>query len=120
MHPVPVVNPLARCPPNCYACPIPPFSLCCSKLTFSPPRTPENNFDVHVLRTFTRELTGWIVPLQTSSPQASDTINEVIFALNYTFHEVELAYMDWRNYRVQTVLQHGIFLLFFPPPYQKK
>jgi hypothetical protein len=70
-------------------------------------RTPEHNFDIHVLRTFTRELNGWIVRLQSTSPNASDTINHVIYALNNTFRDVELSYRVWRNERVQSVLQHG-------------
>jgi len=77
-------------------------------------RTPEHNFDIHVLRTFTRELNGWIVQLQSTSPDASETINQVIYALNHTFREVERSYLVWRNERIQSVLQHGKFfsLLF--------
>jgi hypothetical protein len=65
-----------------------------------------------VLRTFTRELNAWIVRLQLIAPHASDTINQVIYALNHTFHEVELAYMVWRNERVQSILQHGNLSFF--------
>jgi len=67
-----------------------------------------------VLRTFTRELNGWIVRLQSTSPNASETINHVIYALNNTFHEVEQAYRVWRNERIQSVLQHGIFFSLSP------
>jgi hypothetical protein len=86
------------------------LTFCCSllNLSCSPPlRTPEHSFDVHVLRTFTRELNAWIVRLQATSPHASDTINQVIYALNHTFHDVEQSYLIWRNERVQTILQHG-------------
>jgi hypothetical protein len=69
--------------------------------------TPEHTFDIHVLRTFTRDLNGWIVRLQSTSPNASETINQVIYALNHTFHEVEASYRVWRNERIQSVLQHG-------------
>jgi hypothetical protein len=78
-------------------------------LSCSPPpsRTPQTDFDVHVLRTFTRELNAWIVRLQATSPHASDTINTVIYALNLTFRDVERSYLVWRNERVQSILQHG-------------
>jgi len=115
----PVVNPLARCPPTCYACAMSPLSdfLAARRLPYPLcPRTPQHTYDIHELRTFTRQLNAWIVPLQSTSPQAGGTINQVIFALNHTFHEVELAYMVWRSPRVQTILQHGIyfpFLFFF-------
>ncbi|KAH9988996.1 hypothetical protein BJV77DRAFT_714237 [Russula vinacea] len=69
--------------------------------------TPQTDFDVHVLRTFTRELNAWIVRLQATSPHASDTINTVIYALNLTFRDVERSYLVWRNERVQSILQHG-------------
>jgi hypothetical protein len=62
-----------------------------------------------VLRTFTRDLNGWIVRLQSTSPDASETINQVIYALNHTFHEVEHSYRVWRNERIQSVLQNGNF-----------
>jgi hypothetical protein len=68
-----------------------------------------------VLRTFTRDLNGWIVRLQSTSPDASETINQVIYALNHTFHEVELSYRVWRNERIQSVLQHGNFYYLFSP-----
>ena len=83
-------------------------------------RTPEHNFDIHVLRTFTRELNGWIVQLQSTSPDASETINQVIYALNHTFREVERSYLVWRNERIQSVLQHGKFFSFFSPAYRSK
>lgn len=107
-----MVNPLARCPIY-YACAIPFFSLFrCTLLNLSPAppppsRTPQTDFDVHVLRTFTRELNAWIVRLQATSPHASDTINTVIYALNLTFRDVERSYLVWRNERVQSILQHG-------------
>ena len=107
-----MVNPLARCP-ICYACAISPFPLffaahCSTSLLLSPSsRTPEHSFDVHVLRTFTRDLNAWIVRLQATSPHASDTINTVIYALNLTFRDVERSYLVWRNERVQSILQHG-------------
>lgn len=69
--------------------------------------TPEHTFDIHVLRTFTRDLNGWIVRLQSTYPDASETINQVIYALNHTFREVEASYRVWRNERIQTILQHG-------------
>ena len=71
-----------------------------------------NTFDIHDLRTFTRELNGWIVRLQSTQPDASETINQVIYALNHTFRDVELSYRDWRNERIQSVLQHGNYFLF--------
>jgi hypothetical protein len=70
---------------------------------------------VHVLRTFTRDLNGWLGRLQTSAPQASETIGQLIPALSHTFREAELSYMVWRSERVQTVLQHGMLLVFFFP-----
>lgn len=76
-------------------------------------RTPEHTFDIHVLRTFTRDLNGWIVRLQSTSPDASETINQVIYALNHTFREVELSYRVWRNERIQSILQHGNYYYFF-------
>lgn len=76
-------------------------------------RTPEHTFDIHVLRTFTRDLNGWIVRLQSTAPDASETINQVIYALNLTFRDVELSYRVWRNDRVQSVLRHGNFFFFF-------
>jgi hypothetical protein len=78
-------------------------------------RTPEHTFDIHVLRTFTRDLNGWIVRLQSTSPDASETINQVIYALNHTFREVELSYRVWRNERVQSILQHGNCYFFLLP-----
>jgi len=57
-----------------------------------------------VLRTFTRELNGWIVRLQSTSPNASETINHVIYALNNTFHEVEQAYRDFKDIHDNTPL----------------
>jgi hypothetical protein len=68
---------------------------------------------VHVLRTFTRDLNGWLDRLRASAPQASETISQLILALNQTFREAELSYMVWRSERVQTVLQHGMLLVFF-------
>lgn len=109
-----VVYPLARCPPICYACAISPFLIFAARCSpFPVPRTPENNFDVHVLRTFTRELNAWIVPLQTTAPHASETINQVIYALNLTFRDVEQSYLVWRNERVQGTLRSGMFFLLF-------
>jgi len=81
---------------------------------------PDNTFDVHVLRTFTRDLNGWLGRLQGPAPQASETINQLVIALNHTFREVELSYLVWRSERVQTVLQHGMLLvLSFSLAYQK-
>ncbi|KAN0120944.1 hypothetical protein V8E52_004213 [Russula decolorans] len=76
--------------------------------------TPEHTFDIHVLRTFTRDLNGWIVRLQPSSPNACETINQVIYALNHTFREVEASYREWRNERIQSVLQHGKKKILLP------
>lgn len=88
-----------------------PFLLLRDAYSLPCRRTPQHPYDVHVLRTYTRELNAWIVRLQLTYPHASDTINHVIYALNNTFHEVELSYMVWRNDRVQTILQHGAFSL---------
>ena len=110
--------PLARCPPptSC-ACTISRFCLSaapCSSFPLFVLSTPEHTFDIHVLRTFTRDLNGWIVRLQSTSPDASETINQVIYALNHTFREVELSYRVWRNERIQSILQHGKFFPTFP------
>ena len=71
---------------------------------------PEQNFEVHVLRTVTRELIAWLQRLRSSAPHASEAIDQLITALAQTFREVEFAYLYWRHERVQTVLQHGEFL----------
>jgi phosphoribosyl-AMP cyclohydrolase len=73
---------------------------------------PEHTFDVHVLRTFKRDLILVLTQLQTALPHPSETINHVIYMLNQTFHDVELLYLVWRHDRVQTTLQHGIFVFF--------
>jgi hypothetical protein len=52
------------------------------------------------------------VRLQSTQPDASETINQVIYALNHTFRDVELSYRDWRNERIQSVLQHGDYYYF--------
>jgi len=84
-------------------------------------RTPERDFDIHVLQTFTNELNRWIVRLQppTGPAPANETINQVIYALNNTYRDVERQYRVWRNDRIQTILQHGkIFFFFFT--YQRR
>ena len=54
------------------------------------------------------------MPLQGNYPDASETINQVIYALNLTFREVEQSYRVWRNERIQGVLQHGkVFYFLF-------
>ncbi|KAI9512967.1 hypothetical protein F5148DRAFT_560731 [Russula earlei] len=70
---------------------------------------PEHNFEVHVLRTFTRDLIGWLSRLQASSPQAGNLINHLIHALEQTFRDVEQVYLIWRHERIQSVLQHGFW-----------
>jgi len=72
---------------------------------------PEHTFDVHVLRTFKRDLIALLTQLQASLPRPSEAINQVIFILNQTFRDVELSYLVWRHERVQTTLQHGMFPL---------
>jgi hypothetical protein len=72
---------------------------------------PEHTFDVHVLRTFKRDLIALLTQLQASLPRPSEAINQVIFVLNQTFRDVELSYLVWRQDRVQSTLQHGVFPL---------
>jgi hypothetical protein len=72
---------------------------------------PEHTFDVHVLRTFKRDLIALLTQLQASLPRPSEAINQVIFILNQTFRDVELSYLVWRQERVQSTLQHGVFPL---------
>ena len=74
-------------------------------------RMPEHTFDVHVLRTFKRDLIALLTQLQASLPRPSEAINQVIFILNQTFRDVELSYLVWRQERVQSTLQHGVFPL---------
>lgn len=81
---------------------------CRTSLTHLRCRMPENSFDVHHLRTFKISLVAWLLRVQGYSPHASELINQLVFALNQTFREVELSYLVWRNERVQTILKHGI------------
>jgi len=83
-----------------------PLSVRCSPSSVA--RMPEHTFDVHVLRTFKRDLIALLTQLQASLPRPSEAINQVIFILNQTFREVELSYLVWRHERVQTTLQHGM------------
>ena len=69
---------------------------------------PEHTFDVHVLRTFKRNLIAVLDQLQASLPRPNEAIRQVIFMLNQAFQEVELLYLVWRHDRVQNTLQHGI------------
>jgi hypothetical protein len=86
---------------------------CSSWLTLLHSSMPEHIFDVHVLRTFKRDLIAVLNRLQESLPRPSEAINYVIYMLNQAFHDVELLYLVWRHERVQDTLKHGIY--FFPP-----
>jgi hypothetical protein len=77
---------------------------------------PEHIFDVHVLRTFKRDLIAVLNQLQVSLPRPNDAITYVIYMLDRAFHDVELLYLVWRHERVQDTLKHGIFYFFTPLP----
>ena len=73
-------------------------------------RIPWPCFDVHVLRTSKQKLVVKLTFLegQYGPCRATESIQEVIRALNFTMNDVEEAWSVWRHEYVRNTLRNGI------------
>ena len=87
--------------------------ICCITHSFCS-RIPGQNLDIHILRTWKQNLIVMLLQLEAQYGlcRATESIQEVIRALNLTMRDVEEAWRVWRHNYVRATLHSGIFLPF--------